>query len=263
VLLALAVALASTAAPAQDGVAGAKLGEDLIVRQLVPGVWLHVSFKMTEDGPLPANGLVVTTGELSLLIDTGWNPGQTRRLLDWAANTLGQPIEHVIVTHAHDDRVGGLAAVAERPIIVHGHAATDQILREAGGAGLTWSFEFEERLELGGETVDLFYPRGGHTRDNIVVWLPRRKVLFGGCLVRGLGTTTLGWTGDSDIRGWHAAMRRIIDRYPEAEIVIPGHGLPGNMHLLSHTMELLEEESRTHGVATSGRRGPHPPRPAR
>ena len=62
------------------------LGDDLIVRRLAPGVWLHVSFRITETGRVPANGLIVTTGEQSLLIDTGWNPDQTRRLLKWSEN---------------------------------------------------------------------------------------------------------------------------------------------------------------------------------
>jgi hypothetical protein len=58
-------------------------------------------------------------------------------------------------------------------------------------------------------------------------------------------------------------MRRVIERYPDAEIVVPGHGRPGSMHLLSHTMELLEEESRDPGLEANGRRGPLRSLPAR
>ena len=219
-----------------------EFGEDLVVRKLAPGVWLHVTFKSANDGTrVSANGLLVTTGEMSLLIDTGWDSDQTRRLLDWADRTLGQPVEHVIVTHSHPDRTGGLDAVLERPIIVHGHAATAQILRRSGRPRLHWSFEFEERLKLGGELIHLYYPGPGHAPDNIVVWLPRRKILFVGCLVRSTTTQGLGYLGDASLDQWPGAVRRIIERYREAKILVAGHGRPGGVELLSNTMELLEQ----------------------
>jgi len=217
-------------------------GDELVVRKLAPGVWLHVTFTKNSDGTrISANGLLITTGEMSLLIDTGWNAAQTRRLLDWADGMLGQPVEHVIVTHSHPDRTGGLDAVLERPIIVHGHAATAEILRRSGRPRLHWSFEFEERLELGGEVIHLYYPGPGHTPDNIVAWLPRRKILFVGCLVRSETSETLGYLGDARLDQWPAAVRRIIERYRDARILVPGHGKPGGVELLSHTMELLEK----------------------
>ena len=37
-----------------------------------------------------------------------------------------------------------------------------------------------------------------------------------------------------------AAVRRVIERYRDAEILVAGHGKPGGVELLSHTMELLE-----------------------
>jgi metallo-beta-lactamase class B len=217
-------------------------GDDLVVRKLAPGVWVHVTFTENRAGDrISANGLLVTTGEMSLLIDTGWNGDQTRRLLDWADGMLGQPVEHVIVTHSHPDRAGGLDAVLERPIIVHGHAGTAEIFRRSGRPRLHWSFEFEERLELGGEVIHLYYPGPGHAPDNIVAWLPRRKILFVGCLVRSATTEGLGYTGDANLEQWPSAVRRVIERYRDAKILVAGHGKPGGVELLSHTMELLDK----------------------
>ncbi len=239
-----------------------KLGDDVIVRQLAPGVWMHITFRDTEDGKRQsANGLLITTGEMSLLIDTGWNDSQVRRLLDWAADTLGQPVEHVIVTHAHVDRTGGLRAVVERPIIVHGHAGTAAALHVQGRPRLQWSFEFEEQLDMGGEAVHLFYPGPGHSPDNIVIWLPRRKILFVGCLIRGGAATQLGFTGDAEMGQWPRSVRRVIERYRDAEILIPGHGRPGGVELLSHTMELLEKARRGQRRPRRTITGPKPPSP--
>lgn len=228
--------LAAPAEPSPD------FGDDLVVRSVAPGAWLFVSFESGDkEQRISANGLLVTTGEISFLIDTGWSPGQTRRLLDWADKKLGQPVEHVIVTHFHPDRSGGLDAVYERPVVVHGHAATSEALLRAGRPRLHWTFEFEERLELGGEVIYLFYPGPGHTQDNIVVWLPRLEILFVGCLIKSAEAGNLGYVAEADLKLWPTAVHRVIERYRDAEILIPGHGQPGGVELLSHTMELLEQ----------------------
>ncbi len=249
ILAAFAILLAVSATFADDGepIDGShKLAEDLFVQRLSPGVWLHVSLSSDQGaGPVAANGLLVTTGELSVMVDTGWTPRQARQLLDWAAGTLGQPVEHVILTHSHPDRAGGLLALRDREVIIHGHAGTAKRTERDGKGIVDWTFEFEERVELGGETVELFYPGPGHAQDNIVVWLPRRGVLFAGCLVKSATAQDLGYRGDADLARWPLAVRRIIEHYRDAVVVVPGHGKPRGVELLSHTMELLERASHS------------------
>jgi len=241
-LVLLVVCACGAALLAAPSATAPEFSDDLVVRKLAPGVWLFVTFEPGEkEQRISANGLLVTTGEISYLIDTGWSANQTRQLLDWADETLGQPVEHVIVTHYHPDRTGGLDAVYERPVVVHGHAGTSESLHAAGRPPLHWTFEFEERLELGGEKIHLFYPGPGHTRDNVVVWLPRRQILFVGCLVKSAAARDLGNVDEADMKNWPVAVRRIIERYRDAEILVPGHGKPGGVELLSHTMELLEQ----------------------
>lgn len=218
------------------------VGDDLIVREIMPGIWIHVSTRPSKSGrPISANGLLVATGKLSVMIDTGWTVDQTRRLLDWARVSLKQPVQHVIITHAHEDRAGGLKAVIGRPIIIHGHAHTSRLAGLYGQPPFHWTFTSEERLNLGGEIFDLAYPGPGHAQDNIVVYLPRRRLLYAGCLVRSSQSADLGNVGDANLRLWPQSLERVIQRYRDARIVVPGHGLPGGVELLSHTMELLEQ----------------------
>jgi len=219
------------------------IGDDLIVRELMPGVWLHVAFRPSPDGrPIGTNGLLIATGKISVLIDTGWNVAQTRKLLDWARLELRQPVQHVIVTHAHEDRMGGLKAVVGRPIVIYGHAHTSRLARMYGQPTFHWTFDAVERLNLGGEIFDLLYPGPGHAPDNIVVYLPRRRLLFAGCLVRPTQATTLGSLDDANLKTWPMALSRVIERYRDARIIVPGHGIPAGVELLSHTMELLEKD---------------------
>jgi metallo-beta-lactamase class B VIM len=86
--------------------------------------------------------------------------------------------------------------------------------------------------------LEVFYPGPAHTRDNVVVWLPGSRVLAGGCAVRAGGATALGNVADADVPQYAASMRRVLARYPEPEIVVPGHGAPGGVELLRNTIEV-------------------------
>ena len=54
-------------------------------------------------------------------------------------------------------------------------------------------------FELVKDTIEIFYPGSGHTEDNIVVWLPKHRILFGGCFVKSLQSKNLGNTEDASI----------------------------------------------------------------
>ena len=95
-------------------------------------------------------------------------------------------------------------------------------------------------MRVGG--VEVFYPGAGHARDNVMVWLPQSGVLFGGCAVRAAGTTALGNVADADLTSWPVAIRRAIERYGEANVVVPGLGEPGGADLLRHTLTLFAKQ---------------------
>jgi metallo-beta-lactamase class B len=236
-----AFAAGEGAGPAAD-LRPVMLGDDLALRGLAPGVWLHVSVKPDASGrPVEANGLLVATGESSILVDTGWTSDQARRLLDWAANVLRQPVRQLVVTHAHEDRMGGIAAALERQVGTHGHISTSRLARLYGGPGLQQTFEAIARLKVGSTVLELLYPGAGHAPDNIVVYLPQAQVLFAGCLVKPARARGIR-DEDANLASWPLALRRIIDRFREVRVLVPGHGAPGGVELLSHTMDLLELE---------------------
>ena len=101
------------------------------------------------------------------------------------------------------------------------------------------AFEDPEYLLAGG-LIEVFYPGRGHTIDNIVVWLPESEILFGGCFVRSLGTDGLGYVGEAHIDQWFNSVEKVLLKYPQAKIVVPGHGNAGDIQLLQHTIKLAE-----------------------
>ena len=97
------------------------------------------------------------------------------------------------------------------------------------------------RLVLGGETVECHYLGGGHTADNIVVWIPSEKILFAGCMVKDVHSKGLGNLSDANLEEWLPTVQKVTARFPDACIVIPGHGQIGGKEILVHTSKLLKE----------------------
>ena len=83
-----------------------------IITQVANGVYVHTTYNTYQNAAIPANGLIISTTDGVVLVDTGWdtrtNTDNTRYLLRWVADSLHQPVRLCIVTHAHDDRVGGI-----------------------------------------------------------------------------------------------------------------------------------------------------------
>ena len=203
---------------------------------------MHVSEDRTERwGTVPANGMLLVGDEDSLLIDTGWNEAQTARIAEFARDQLEKPIRTVIVTHAHGDRMGGLRAIDSKNLVVYAHELTAGEVAKLGLPLTVMRFEESTELKIGSHPIELYYPGGGHTKDNITVWLPEAKILFGGCIVKSGRSVDLGNREDAVLAEWPMSLLRLLQRYPTVELVIPGHGPPGGAELLHHTLGLLEQ----------------------
>lgn len=216
------------------------LGHELTVRQLAEGVWLHESAKeMPGYGRVPSNGLVLLGTDGAVLVDTPWTQEQTKTLVDWIEHSLQRRLAEVIVTHSHEDRTGGVAAIPQSARILS-LATTAQLSADLGRAFPAEALPPTASLELAGVRFETFFPGAGHAPDNLVVWLADQRLLFGGCFVKSGESKTLGNVADADLASWRAAVQRVRERYPQAVLVVPGHGAPGGPELLSHTGELLK-----------------------
>jgi len=214
---------------------------DLVVRELRPGVWLHRSWSGDPAGErTESNGLVVREDGGVVIVDTAWGNEPTAALLDWIARELKEPVLRVVVTHSHDDRMGGARVVRERAIPLLASPRTVEIAAARSSEPLPMALAgLDEGKAVPVGTLEVFHPGPAHAPDNVVVWLPEQRVLFGGCAVKSAEATSLGFTGDANLARWPEAIRRVKQRYPEAAVVVPGHGDPGGPALLDRTTGLL------------------------
>lgn len=239
-LMAFMVAAAGAHASDAGGNAAPAALPEPSLEKIADGVWVHKSFAtLAPWGPVLSQGMVVSTEGGVALVDTAWTDEQTRVLLALIEKEAGAAPDIAVVTHAHDDKMGGMKALQDAGIGGQAHPLTNE---DAPARGLRPTrftiLDGVDRQELRGVTV--FYPGPGHTRDNIVVYYAPAKVLFGGCLIRPGGAKNLGNTADGDIGHWAEAVRNVAAAFPDAEIVIPSHGARGGRELLDHTIALAE-----------------------
>ena len=212
------------------------------VRPLSQHTWLVRSIsKLGEFGDVESNALLVVGEKESVLIDTPATNEQTAVVLDWAEQKLRRPVRHLIATHWHEDRMGGIDVVEKRGIETYSIARTIELARQHGLRTPKQELRAEESLALAGVKLEAFYPGHGHTVDNIVVWVPSDRVLHGGCFVKSAASRTLGNLKEISVPEWRKGVAVVRQRYPQASVVVPGHGAAGGQELLAHTAELLEK----------------------
>lgn len=210
---------------------------ELRIEKIAEGVYLHTSFQQVEGyGLVDANGLVVLDGQGAYIIDTPWSERDTAALVAWLQERNYQ-VKASVSTHFHDDRTAGIAYLNSISVPTYASARTNALLKQNGKALATETFDDAPLWLLEGK-VEVFYPGAGHSVDNLVVWLPEQKLLNGGCFVRAATAGTLGNTADAVVSEWAASAERLQRRYPDAQLVIPGHGVPGDVSLLEHTRKL-------------------------
>ncbi len=219
-----------------------KIADGVYVAQIGPHLWVHTTVGKLDDGsPYLANGALVEDGNHSVLIDAGWNPQQADALADWAAAKLKHPVTKAYVTHFHSDRLGGAAALERRHIPVYATPATIDLARTTHQPAIPdHSFAAPSTPSPIANDALILFPGGGHTRDNVVVYFPKERILFGGCFIKDSKATTLGNIADADLAAWPASLSHTEAAFPHIATVIPGHG-PMDPHALTHTRELLAQ----------------------
>jgi glyoxylase-like metal-dependent hydrolase (beta-lactamase superfamily II) len=212
----------------------------------------------------PANSLIVDMApDEILMVDTPYTPGATRSVLQWLESKYGRRKITAVNSHSHVDRLGGNEVLSSVGIPIYGSDETARRLKslsrwERGNLvkisrdnDLRHEFEtlnftapnhlFKlgdgKQLKFNDETVEIFYPGPAHTPDNVVVYLSKRRILFGGCMI--VAAPKLGFTGQADLKSWPQSLRN-LKRF-SFDLLIPGHGDSYSPNLLEHTLSLLAD----------------------
>lgn len=214
----------------------------LRVTPLRDGVWLHTSSDARAGAE--ANGLVVEEQGRLVLVDLPSSEENTLALLEWVQAELREPIARAILTHAGQDRLAGTPLLLQHGIPLVALAPTCARAAALGRPRPTSLGDLPPGRSIRVGSIELFHPGPAREFHQAIVWLRDSRVLFAGCAVRAVAATNLGRASPEDLQAWPTAIRRILQRYPDATVVVPGHGAPGGQELLHHTLRLLATSTR-------------------
>lgn len=243
----------------------ATLSEELYITGLNDTIYV-----VTHNFPWPSNSLVVNCGKEVVLIDTPYEPLATELLVNWIKENLSPNKITAINTGFHIDNLGGNEVLRSMGIDIYGADLTVELVKSRSESTrkqtLEWltapslkrfydtyqSLVFVEpnmtypikkglKLNVGGVEFEVYYPGESHSPDNVVVYIPKSGVLFGGCMIKSTDSKNLGFTGDANINEWPISVKKVKERFPNAAVVIPHHGLWGGKELIDHTLKLLQQ----------------------
>lgn len=238
----LAGLLGSLPLPGQTGLPA------LEISHLTGDFYVFTTYGSYKGQRVPANGLYVVTPGGAVMIDTPWDTTQFAPLLDSIRVRHGKEVVLCLATHSHADRTAGFHFLRERGAKTFSSEQTYQLSRASGYKLAEFRFRRDTTFTVGGRSFTAYYPGEGHTRDNIVVWFPEARILYGGCLVKSTEAIDLGNVTEANLAAWPATMRNVSRQFPRPRYVIPGHQSWASTASLRHTVELL----RRHKGAPAG-----------
>jgi cyclase len=226
-------------------------GCGLKTEELAPGVAAAVG-----EAPLPASG-IIRTGFGAVVVDGQPSEGLGEDLKAAAEKSAGYPVTYLILTSHHADhalanavflRAEIIATDAARRMLVEKLEAERKLLPDwlrtpgtKSAEAVTPTLTFEKTLTLWAgwpkakiREIRLLEMPAGAASGNLVVFLPKEKVLFAGDLVT---NKVFPYMADADVAGWLKALDE-LDKL-DFEKLVPGHGAVGGRELLGVTRKLL------------------------
>ena len=219
------------------------IDEDIQLIHLQDSIFIHVSMHQSgQYGRFSSNGLIIIKNGKAVMVDTPMDNEKTERLTKYIMDSLNVKLTTLIIGHFHADCMGGLEYLKRIGVNSIANSKTIEKCKEIDLPVPSIAFTETKNFDFNGEIIECGFFGAGHSFDNITVWIPNKKILFGGCLIKSLSSRSLGNLADAVVSDWDLTVQNIMKEYPDIKTVIPGHGSYGGSELLTHTIELVEKE---------------------
>jgi len=215
----------------------------LAIQHLTDNFYVYTTYKNLNGFMFPSNSMYLVTEDGVVLFDTPRDSTQFQPLFDSIALRHNKKVVMAIATHYHDDRTAGLEFLKHRGVRTYSSKLTQNLCKAHNEKQAEFYFVKDTVFNLGSYEFETYYPGEGHTKDNIVIWFRKYKILYGGCLVKSIENKNLGNLADANLKEWAPTIRKLIKKYPSPDYVIPGHFGGASKDALQHTLDLLHQES--------------------
>lgn len=213
----------------------------LVIKKLTGDFYIYTTFNNYKGTLFPSNGMYLVTNKGVVIFDTPWDSTQFQPLLDSISKKHNKKAIISISTHSHADRTAGLAYFGAQGIQTFATQQTDAICIRNGEKRAANLMSRDTVFSVGAYGFQTYYAGPGHTPDNIVIWFPRERILYGGCLIKSTEAETLGNMADADISQWGPTLRNIRQQCKNPEFIIPGHQDWLDRKSLEHTLDMVNK----------------------
>ena len=212
------------------------ISDNIYLYKLTDKVWVHVS----PISRFTANGMLLIEKKKAFLFDTPINDSLTELLVGYIQKEMQLTISGFVTSDWHIDSQGGLGYVNSLGIPSYGCKITRDTAKSKGLPITSLGFDNSHTIKFGKSTIELYYFGAAHTHDNILAWIPEEKVLHGSCMIKETSQNNLGFTGDGNTHTYPETVEKVLQHFPDAMYVIPGHGKPGGIELVEHTLKVAQ-----------------------
>jgi glyoxylase-like metal-dependent hydrolase (beta-lactamase superfamily II) len=166
------------------------------------------------------NTYLIGTGRRRILLDTGQGRESYLPILDAALEQAGcEGIQEIVLTHGHEDHIGGARSVIERYGAMRISKQPWVGVDDRHGLRITTIGEGSVVRTEGATLRAIHAP--GHAEDHLCFVLEEEGSLFSGDNVLGVGTTVIPGQG-GDLRQYLNSLDRLLAQKPAA--IYPAHG---------------------------------------
>ena len=213
----------------------------LKISHLTGDFYIYTTYNTYEGSRIPANGMYLITSKGVVMFDTPWDTTQFQPLLDSIQLKHHKSVIMCIATHWHSDRTEGLAFYQQQGISTYTTILTDELSKRNHKKRAEYLMAKDTIFNVGPYFFEVYYPGPGHTEDNIVIWFDKEKILYGGCLIKGVDTENLGYLGDANLEEYHATLKNVQRRYSDPRYIIISHSDWNNVHSLEHSIRMAKK----------------------
>lgn len=184
------------------------------IQKVGPDLYAYIS----EDDS-SANSTFLVTQKGILVVDTGLNQEQGRKLLAEIRKISAAPVRWIVNTHYHPDHRGGNSIVGPDATIIS-TAYTRERVKQSDPVqyGLNFVVHGDTWLYAGDHKVLIYEPGPAHTRGDLVVYFPDEQTIATGDLFL---TNSCPAMDEGDMENWIHALDHMLT-LPIAHVV-PGH----------------------------------------
>jgi len=186
-----------------------------------PGLYAYIS-----DNDSSANATFLVGEKAILVVDTGLNEVEGRKLLKTIRAVSTLPIKYVVNTHYHPDHQGGNATVGPDAIVITTDFTRDRTLAVNNSPAMAnfhlhpaqLTFEKQLTLHIDPYVAQVFFSGKAHTSGDALVYFPQQRAIAMGDLFLHRSSPAMD---DGSVENWIQILGHVLSL--PLDHVVPGH----------------------------------------